>query len=205
MSNMFCFQCEQTVGGKGCTVAGACGKTADTSNLQDDLTLALIRFAIAAEGHAISDADAILMMEGLFTTITNVSFDDVSLNKLVAKVEAAGQAKRDANKVEVRAVISQGDQLFAGDPDIVSLRSLLLLGLRGMAAYAYHAMVLGKTDAEVNRGLFDGMRAVGNRPQRRRMAQPADEVRQGQLPLHGSCSMTPTPALTAIRSRPKSP
>ena len=84
MSNMFCFQCEQTVGGKGCTVAGACGKTADTSNLQDDLTLALINFALANEGREISKADAQLMMEGLFTTITNVSFDDVSLNKLVA-------------------------------------------------------------------------------------------------------------------------
>jgi hydroxylamine reductase len=157
MSNMFCFQCEQTVGGKGCTVAGACGKTADTANLQDGLTLALINFAIANEGREITNADAQLLMEGLFTTITNVSFDDVSLNKLVAKVEAAGEAKRAANKLLVSTVLTQGDQLFAGDPDVVSLRSLLLLGLRGMAAYAYHALMLGKSDAEVNQAMFDGM------------------------------------------------
>jgi len=161
MSNMFCFQCEQTVGGKGCTVAGACGKSADTSNLQDDLTLALINFALANQGQEITAADAQLMMEGLFTTITNVSFDDVSLNKLVAKVEAAAATKRAANKVVVHSVISQGDQLFAGDPDVVSLRSLLLLGLRGMAAYAYHALMLDKMDAEVNQAMFDGMVAVG--------------------------------------------
>ena len=162
MSNMFCFQCEQTVGGKGCTVAGACGKSAETSNLQDDLTLALINFALASQGQDITKDDAQLMMEGLFTTITNVSFDDVSLNKLVAKVEAAAAAKRTANKMIVHSVISQGDQLFAGDPDVVSLRSLLLLGLRGMAAYAYHALVLGKTDEAVNQALFDGMVAVGS-------------------------------------------
>ncbi|MDD2533504.1 MAG: hydroxylamine reductase [Eubacteriales bacterium] len=161
MSNMFCFQCEQTVGGKGCTVAGACGKTADTSNLQDDLTLALINFALANEGKEITKDDAQLMMEGLFTTITNVSFDDVSLNKLVAQVEAAGEAKRNLNHLEIHNVIGQGDQLFAGDPDIVSLRSLLLLGLRGMAAYAYHALMLNKMDAEVNQAMFDGMAAVG--------------------------------------------
>jgi len=161
MSNMFCFQCEQTVGSKGCTVAGACGKSADTSNLQDDLTLALINFALAGQGQEITAADAQLMMEGLFTTITNVSFDDVSLNKLVAKVDAAAAAKRAANKVVISSVISQGDQLFAGDPDIVSLRSLLLIGLRGMAAYAYHALMLDKMDAEVNQAMFDGMVAVG--------------------------------------------
>ncbi len=122
MSNMFCFQCEQTVGGKGCTVAGACGKSADTSNLQDDLTLALINFALANQGQEITAADAQLMMEGLFTTITNVSFDDVSLNKLVAKVEALLLPSVPPNKLVVHSVIAQGDQLFAGDRDVVFLR-----------------------------------------------------------------------------------
>lgn len=161
MSNMFCFQCEQTAGGKGCTSVGVCGKGASTSNLQDDLTIALINLARAAEGRAITEADAQLMMEGLFTTITNVSFDDVSLNVLTSKVEARAAAYRAEKNPVAVADIVKGDQLFLGDPDQASLRSLLLLGLRGMAAYAYHAFVLGKVDPEVNAALFDGMRAVG--------------------------------------------
>ncbi len=162
MSNMFCFQCEQTAGGKGCTSVGVCGKSASTSNLQDDLTLALINFALAAEGNEPTLADARLMMEGLFTTVTNVSFDDVSVNALTRKVEAKAAEYRAAKGGNVaNAAIVSGDQLFQGDPDVVSLRSLLLLGLRGMAAYAYHAFVLGKVDPAVNAALFDGMRAVG--------------------------------------------
>jgi hypothetical protein len=85
MSNMFCYQCEQTAGGKGCTMAGVCGKSAGSANLPDDLTLSLINFALGSQGQEISRADAHLMMEGLFTTITNVNFDDVSIRKLVAR------------------------------------------------------------------------------------------------------------------------
>jgi len=76
MTDMLCFQCEQTVPVKGCTVKGVFGKEASTAVLQDDLTIALIRYAMIMEGQEITDADARLMMEGLFTTITNVSFDD---------------------------------------------------------------------------------------------------------------------------------
>jgi hydroxylamine reductase len=161
MSNMFCYQCEQTAGGKGCTMAGVCGKSAGTANLQDDLTLSLINFALGSQGQEIIRADAQLMMEGRFTTISSVKFDDVSIRKLVAQTDAAAAAKRAANPGVRASVITKGDQLFAGDPDVVSLRSLLLLGLRGMAAYAYHALILNKMDDAVNQALFDGMAAVG--------------------------------------------
>ncbi|NLC84146.1 MAG: hydroxylamine reductase [Ruminococcaceae bacterium] len=162
MSNkMLCFQCEQTVPHKGCTIKGICGKEATTSNLQDELTLALIRYAQAMEGQKVSDKDARLMMEGLFTTITNVNFDDPSIQKLIAHVDAVADQRNAAGTGTSAAAILSPDQLFIGDPDIVALRTLLLLGLRGMGAYAFHALALGKSDDAVNEGMFSGMRAVG--------------------------------------------
>ena len=74
MSNMFCFQCEQTAGGKICTNAGVCGKSANTARLQDELTGTLI--TAAKKSAKISDK---LLLEALFATLTNVSFDDAAL------------------------------------------------------------------------------------------------------------------------------
>ncbi len=155
MSEMFCFQCEQTAGCKGCTKAGVCGKSADVSNGQDELTGALIGLARAAEKNGRPGRNAaVLMMEGLFTTITNVNFDIESVNEITAKVEE--EAKNLGGAENFAAEI-----LWTGDADIVSLRSTLLLGLRGMAAYAWHAYVLGKEDPEVTAWFFKGMKAVG--------------------------------------------
>lgn len=170
MSSMFCFQCEQAAGGKACVKMGVCGKEPSTSDLQDDLTFSLIRLAQIMEGESMTDYAAELMMEGLFTTVTNVNFDDESIKKLITLVEAETTARSPHNdgcgaccacfdELEV----TDGKALFQGDPDVVSLRSLLLLGLRGMAAYAYHAWVLGKSDPIVTEALFSGMRAVGTR------------------------------------------
>ena len=90
-SSMFCFQCEQTAGCTGCTRAGVCGKSAMTAELQDKLTGALIALASTAAcsnnnpDHSLSASlvDEInhLILEGLFTTITNVNFDDSSLDR----------------------------------------------------------------------------------------------------------------------------
>ena len=167
--NMFCFQCEQAAGGKACTIKGVCGKAPSTSDLQDNLTISLINLAMTMEGEEMTDHAARLMMEGLFTTVTNVSFDDESLLKLIGIVDQTVEQYRPTNSgcgsccaCTPEADITEASQLFSGDPDQVSLRSLLLLGLRGMAAYAYHAYVLGKTDPVVTEALFDGMRAVGN-------------------------------------------
>jgi hydroxylamine reductase len=94
------------------------------------------------------------MMEGLFTTITNVNFDIESVNEITAKVEEETKSLGGAENLAANS-------LWTGDPDIVSLRSTLLLGLRGMAAYAWHAYVLGKEDPEVTAWFFKGMKAVG--------------------------------------------
>src|SRR5574344_1365016 len=83
MTQMFCFQCEQTCGGKGCTVQGACGKKADIANLQDELTSSLIELATCDKK---SDKITKLLIDGLFTTITNVNFDDKSIKKLIENV-----------------------------------------------------------------------------------------------------------------------
>lgn len=164
--SMFCFQCEQTAGGKGCTKAGVCGKQPETSNIQDILTGALVGLARATDGKERSKAADLLMMEGMFATITNVSFDDAALRELTEKIRSE-KANYLAGHSDCFASGSSpadmpGEDLFSGEEDIVSLRSLLLLGLRGMAAYAYHAHQLGKDDPEVTGWLFKGMKAVGD-------------------------------------------
>lgn len=168
MNNMFCFQCEQAAGGKACTRVGVCGKQPSTSDLQDDLTVALIRLAMVMENEDMTDHAAELMMEGLFMTVTNVNFDDDDIKELIGLIDQLIDQYRPANTgcgaccaCGSGADITTGTELFRGDPDEVSLRSLLLLGLRGMAAYAYHAWVLGRKDPVVTKALFSGMRAVG--------------------------------------------
>ena len=155
MGDMFCFQCEQTAGGKGCTKVGVCGKTADVSNKQDELTGALVGLARAAAKTAPSKTADELMMLGLFTGVTNVSFDNARTDELIAGIQAE-KAKLDATAKDFPYT-----ELWSGNEDIVSLRSTLLLGLRGMAAYAWHAHVLGKDDPEVTAWLHKGMRAIG--------------------------------------------
>jgi hydroxylamine reductase len=151
---MFCFQCEQTVGGKGCTRVGVCGKKPDVADKQDELTGALVGLARAAEGKEPGKKATELMMQALFATITNVNFDAERIDELIAEVRAEKAKLGGAEDMPA-------EDIFHGDTDIVSLRSTLLLGIRGMAAYAWHAYVLGKEDAEVSNWFFKGMRAIG--------------------------------------------
>ena len=85
MSNqMFCFQCEQTAGCTGCTgAAGVCGKSAATAGLQDQLTGALIGLAKACENNPYTEQTTKVIIEGLFTTITNVNFNDETLKDMI--------------------------------------------------------------------------------------------------------------------------
>jgi len=154
MTNMFCFQCEQTAGGKGCTNVGVCGKKPDVANKQDELTAALIDLAAVALGKAVTKETDELMLRSLFATVTNVNFDPDRIDRLIGEVKAAIR--------ELGGVENYSSQmLWQGDTDIVSLRSILLLGIRGMAAYAWHAYVLGKVDTEVNAWFYKGMKALG--------------------------------------------
>lgn len=168
--NMFCFQCEQTAGCSACTgSAGVCGKKADTAQLQDKLTGALIGLAeIAGENESqISENTDQLVLEGLFTTITNVNFNNKTISALIEKIgaESARLASTKFGKSWACGTDSNYDmnELWDGAEDIRSLKSLILFGIRGVAAYAYHAGVLGYRDDEVQRFFYKALRAIGGK------------------------------------------
>ena len=165
--NMFCFQCEQTAGCTGCTgKAGVCGKTADAAKLQDELTGALIGLARAADNAPdVNEGTWRLMIEGLFTTVTNVNFNEKTIRGMIASVHAEKARLVPDCAACMSACGRTRDydlaQLWSAQEDIRSLKSLILFGARGMAAYAHHAMVLGYTDEEVNRFFAKALFAVG--------------------------------------------
>ena len=154
--NMFCFQCEQTAGGKGCTgCAGVCGKKADTAQLQDNLTGALITLANHAlcqqKQNTVIDK---LILDGLFTTLTNVNFHDETIQKLRQRVHAETLA--------IGGSIQDYDmqRIWNADEDIRSLKSLILFGIRGVAAYAYHAELLGYRSEKTAAFLYKALSAL---------------------------------------------
>lgn len=168
---MFCYQCEQTAGCSGCVGnIGVCGKSADVANLQDKLTGALIGLARATEGKTTGEqglrAETFRMItEGLFATITNVSFDAEAIQNMIDKVEkeknrlssgcsACGTPCGKTNDYTL-------DNLWQAEEDIRSLKSLILFGIRGMAAYAYHALMLDYTDEEINLFFCEALYKIG--------------------------------------------
>lgn len=167
-NKMFCYQCEQTAGCTGCTGnTGVCGKSANTARLQDELTGALIGLARATEGNEqlVTEEMNQLVLEGLFTTITNVNFNDETLKLLIDKIE-------DTKKKLVPNCFTCSDScgrnnnfdmstLWTTDEDIRSLKSLILFGIRGMAAYAYHASVFGYTDETISKFFYKALFAIG--------------------------------------------
>ncbi len=167
-NQMFCFQCEQTAGCKACTGAsGVCGKKANIAELQDKLTGTLIGLARATEGNEtlVTEATDRLVIEGLFTTVTNVNFNNDTISSLIEKIEeekeclvpkcycCASACGRNNNY--------DMNELWNADEDIRSLKSLILFGIRGVAAYAYHADVLGYRDPDVNKFLYKALFAIG--------------------------------------------
>lgn len=167
-NKMFCYQCEQTAGCTGCTGnAGVCGKSANTARLQDELTGALVGLARAAEGneHLVTEEMNQLVLEGLFTTVTNVNFNDETLKILIYKIENA-KKKLVPNCFTCSGSCGKNDNfdmntLWTTDEDVRSLKSLILFGIRGMAAYAYHASVLGYTDETISKFFYKALFAVG--------------------------------------------
>ncbi|MBD9157994.1 MAG: hydroxylamine reductase [Lachnospiraceae bacterium] len=164
---MFCFQCEQTAGCSGCTgKAGVCGKTADVAKLQDELTGALIGLARATGSATVTTPDTWpIFIEGLFTTVTNVNFNEKTIRAMLDRVETE-KAKLAPGCSACASSCGRSDnydmnELWNAQEDIRSLKSLILFGVRGMAAYAHHAMVLGYMDNEVNRFFAKALFAVG--------------------------------------------
>lgn len=167
MSNhMFCFQCEQTAGCGGCQgKVGVCGKNADVAKLQDELTGALIGLARASDGHQTKASTHKAMIEGLFTTLTNVNFNEETILSQIETVRREREALIPGCS-GCASPCGRNDEydmtrLWMGDADIRSLKSLILFGLKGVAAYAYHALVLGYSDEEVNNFFYEGLFAVG--------------------------------------------
>lgn len=163
---MFCYQCEQTLGGKGCTKVGVCGKTADVAALQDLMAHMLKGLSIAAVAGrkvGISDKETNrFTCMALFSTLTNVEFDPYRFEDLLSdaadyrdnmikKVKAAGGSVESSSdaltlklKPSLEGMIKQGKNygLMADpdvNPDIRSLQHLLLFGIKGMGAYTDHA------------------------------------------------------------------
>ncbi len=156
MSEMFCFQCEQTAGGKACTgKQGVCGKPSDTAGQQDKLTGALIALAQTVGSAAPAPETTRVVLEGLFATVTNVDFGSDTIQKHIDAAHA--QAKAYGAPVADYDM----DALWNANEDIRSLKTLLLLGLRGMAAYAFHALALGYTSDEVDAFFYKGLAALG--------------------------------------------
>jgi hydroxylamine reductase len=186
---MFCNQCEQTAKGEACTKAGVCGKPHDVAALQDLLIHALIGLSIAASEarrKGIGDHDAdVFTVKALFSTLTNVNFTPERFvpqieqavqyrNGLIGKVKASGGSPDlsiDAMTFKpsgtLEGLIAQAETVGlmdypAAGPDILSLKHTLLFGLKGLAAYADHAQILGQEDTAVYAFIHEGLAAIAD-------------------------------------------
>jgi len=185
--NMFCYQCEQTAKGEGCTKMGVCGKEPEVAILQDLLVYALEGLSLfAVEGRKVGVKDRnvnTFTIEALFSTLTNVNFDPDRFVKLInrcvesreglkAKVRAAG-GKVDfpegpatfKPQKTLEGLLAQGEKVGVKsdptiNPDILSLQQTLLFGLKGVAAYADHAQILGQEDEKVYSFIHEGLAAL---------------------------------------------
>jgi hydroxylamine reductase len=156
MGQMFCFQCEQTAFSKGCTgMAGVCGKKAETAHFQDRVLGSLIALAKTIEAKDVGRGTKKLFLEGLFTTITNVNFDNDFINALTARIHA--ETKRLGGNPDD---VFDMSKIWTADEDIRSLKALILFGLKGMAAYAYHALVTGYESDAVYNHFIDALIAL---------------------------------------------
>jgi len=156
MGEMFCFQCEQTACGTGCTAKGVCGKTADCANIQD-LLLELLKEA------AVKKVDPAMLADGLFTTITNVNFDPEKVAAVVRRVAAAIHRPVPQDMAGLEKLAAEYAYPLRREKlgtEVASAQELLLYGLKGMAAYLHHARRLGRTDAGCDAFLAEALAAL---------------------------------------------
>ena len=167
---MFCYQCQETAGCKGCTVVGVCGKQPDVAAMQDLLVwvtkgISAVTTRLREEGRAVADEVNHLVTENLFPTITNANFDKAAIEKRIEKTlemktalweqlerrdnlpEAAGWTGEPSEFIKKA---SEGGVLIGQNEDIISLRSLITYGLKGLSAYTRHANVLLQEDREAD-------------------------------------------------------
>ena len=167
---MFCYQCQETAGCKGCTVVGVCGKQPDVAAMQDLLVwvtkgISAVTTRLREEGRAVADEVNHLVTENLFMTITNANFDKAAIEKRIEKTlemktalweqlerrdnlpEAAGWTGEPSEFIKKA---SEAGVLIGQNEDIISLRSLITYGLKGLSAYTRHANVLLQEDREAD-------------------------------------------------------
>ena len=184
---MFCNQCEQAAKGEGCTKIGVCGKEPGLADLQDLLIYVLQGLSqVSVEGRRVGVTDSevnLFVCEATFSTLTNVNFDTERFIQLIKK----GVALRESLKVRVKqaggsidfpdspaefvpaddfsGLVKQGEAVELNkhpdeDPDILSLKQILLYGLKGVAAYADHAKILGREDEAVYAFIQEALAAM---------------------------------------------
>jgi hydroxylamine reductase len=184
---MFCYQCEQTARGEGCTKLGVCGKESDVASLQDLLIYALKGLSVyAVEGRKAGVVDPEVnhfTCKAMFSTLTNVNFDPDRFTQLIQRCVALRESLKEkvragGGKIDFQegpAVFKQaarsGELMKQGeavgiksdptiDPDILSLQHILIFGIKGVAAYADHAQILGQTDDKVYAFIHEGLAAT---------------------------------------------
>jgi hydroxylamine reductase len=184
---MFCYQCEQAAKGEGCTVLGVCGKNEEVAALQDLLIYSLqglSQVAVAGRQVVVSDREVnVFTCEATFSTLTNVDFDPDRFVRLIHKsVELRERLKEKVRQAGGQVEVGTGpatlepaatkDGLIqqaevaaikhypAADADILALKHTLLFGLKGVAAYADHAQILGQEDDRVYAFIHEGLAAL---------------------------------------------
>lgn len=184
---MFCYQCEQTFKGTGCTVQGVCGKQPDVAALQDLLIYSLMGLSQVAldvrKKKIIEERIGVFTVQAAFSTLTNVEFDPDRIFKLINEAVSL----RESLKVRIKdsggtvdypegpasflpaanldGMIKQGESVGiktypADNPDILSLKHTVLYGIKGVSAYADHAYILGKQDDGVFAYVHEGLAAI---------------------------------------------
>jgi hydroxylamine reductase len=179
---MFCYQCEQTAGGTGCTKVGVCGKDSETADLQDLLVYAckdIARYAHGARELGVTDKDVnVFTVKALFSTLTNVNFDAGRFQQFMkqgveirqkARTMYEGACKKagrqpepfdcpvkwweavdDLSELERQAAsLSIQKRIDDVGEDVTGLQELIVYGIKGLAAYADHAQILGKEDDSI--------------------------------------------------------
>ena len=184
---MFCYQCEQTFKGTGCTIQGVCGKMPDVAALQDLLLYSLMGLSqVAVEGRKVGVSDPevnVFTVKAAFSTLTNVDFDPERFRDLVnrsvqlrenlkEKVKAAGGSldlpdgpALFSPASDLESLVKQGEEVGvktypAENPDILSLKHTVLYGIKGVSAYSDHALILGQEDESVYEYVHEALAAI---------------------------------------------
>ncbi len=188
---MFCYQCEQTARGTGCQVIGVCGKDPEVAALQDVVVhlckgISQVAHPLRGKGQPDRDAD-VYILKGLFTTVTNVNFDTQAIHRTIVEGAAIKQRLQQAyasavggdlpagpaafepasgwkELLEQAAAVGVDRNLKTFGADVAGLQDLILYGLKGMAAYADHALVLGREDDAVYAFFHEALAYLAGEP-----------------------------------------